>query len=129
MSAIGLTEHDRMNYRSQLAKLVNRVARETVELKQEGTQPEEMAAIGTDAVPQQTDRAAREAEEEVARAILASEVQILVEARAALDRLDAGTFGTCERCKKPIPRVRLEAVPYARWCISCAANTTNGAAD
>ena len=32
---------------------------------------------------------------------------------AALARLDAGTFGTCLRCGRPIPIARLEALPWA----------------
>jgi DnaK suppressor protein len=37
----------------------------------------------------------------------------------ALARLDAGTFGTCVRCGKPIPLERLEALPWAARCIDC----------
>ena len=38
---------------------------------------------------------------------------------AALARLDEGTFGTCVRCGKPIPAGRLEALPWAAYCIDC----------
>src|SRR5207244_5301830 len=37
--------------------------------------------------------------------------------QGALARIDAGTYGTCERCGKPIPVARLDAVPYATLCI------------
>jgi RNA polymerase-binding protein DksA len=37
----------------------------------------------------------------------------------ALDRVEAGTFGLCETCEEPIPKARLNAVPYARNCIEC----------
>lgn len=37
---------------------------------------------------------------------------------AALTRIDEGTFGTCELCKKPIEANRLEANPSARTCIA-----------
>lgn len=40
---------------------------------------------------------------------------------AALERLDAGTFGTCLRCAKPIAFARLEALPWAAHCIDCQA--------
>ena len=39
----------------------------------------------------------------------------------ALARIDAGTFGVCAACSKPIPKERLEALPYATSCRSCAA--------
>lgn len=35
----------------------------------------------------------------------------------ALGRLDDGTYGTCERCGKPIEKARLKALPYANLCI------------
>ncbi|HEX2058596.1 MAG TPA: TraR/DksA C4-type zinc finger protein [Actinomycetota bacterium] len=38
---------------------------------------------------------------------------------AALDRIDRGTFGTCERCGNQIPEERLEAIPTATLCVSC----------
>ena len=44
----------------------------------------------------------------------------LVEVDAALARIDAGTYGTCERCGRPVGEARLDARPEARWCIDCA---------
>lgn len=38
---------------------------------------------------------------------------------AALARLDDRTFGTCVRCGKPISVARLEALPWAAYCIDC----------
>ena len=45
--------------------------------------------------------------------------QVLREVRAALDRISAGDFGACERCEKPIPPKRLQALPWARCCVPC----------
>ncbi|MBD7950710.1 MULTISPECIES: TraR/DksA family transcriptional regulator [Oerskovia] len=42
------------------------------------------------------------------------------EAEAALARLDAGTYGTCETCGAPVGEARLAARPTARQCIACA---------
>jgi RNA polymerase-binding transcription factor len=38
---------------------------------------------------------------------------------AAIARVDAGTFGTCIRCGRPIAAERLEALPWAAHCIDC----------
>jgi DnaK suppressor protein len=38
---------------------------------------------------------------------------------AALARIDEGTFGTCTRCGNPIAAERLEALPWAAFCIDC----------
>ena len=46
----------------------------------------------------------------------------LEEIDAALKRVDAGTYGTCEACGTPIGAERLEARPTARVCILCAAS-------
>ncbi len=37
----------------------------------------------------------------------------------ALDRLDAGDYGVCLACEQPIPAKRLQAVPWARYCVEC----------
>ncbi len=39
---------------------------------------------------------------------------------AALDRIDAGTFGVCSLCGRPIGLDRLRARPTAELCIACA---------
>ena len=44
----------------------------------------------------------------------------LVEIEAAVERIDTGTYGTCERCGGAIGDGRLEARPTARTCIQCA---------
>lgn len=41
----------------------------------------------------------------------------LTEVERALQRIDDGTYGTCEACGKPIGDERLEAQPYARLCV------------
>lgn len=38
----------------------------------------------------------------------------------ALERLDAGTYGTCEACGRQIPAARLEARPESTNCVDCA---------
>ena len=38
----------------------------------------------------------------------------------ALERLEAGTYGVCESCGRPIAIERLEALPETRLCIDCA---------
>lgn len=37
----------------------------------------------------------------------------------ALDRLAAGDFGLCLGCDQPIPDKRLQALPWARYCVVC----------
>jgi RNA polymerase-binding transcription factor DksA len=59
-------------------------------------------------------------EEELDLILLENEAQILEECQDALVRIEAGTFGRCEKCRRKIPRARLAAIPYVRYCLSCA---------
>lgn len=43
--------------------------------------------------------------------------QRVEENRAALERLEAGRYGVCERCGRPIGDERLRAVPSTRYCV------------
>ena len=45
---------------------------------------------------------------------------------AALARLDAGDYGTCVRCGRPIAPARLDALPWAAHCITCQAELDRG---
>jgi DnaK suppressor protein len=42
----------------------------------------------------------------------------------ALERVEAGTYGTCEACGKRIDAARLRAIPYALNCQHCAADSS-----
>ena len=44
----------------------------------------------------------------------------LTEIDAALERVEAGSYGLCERCGASIGEPRLDALPAARTCIRCA---------
>jgi DnaK suppressor protein len=37
----------------------------------------------------------------------------------ALGKMERGTYGVCERCGEPVGEERLDAIPWARLCISC----------
>jgi DnaK suppressor protein len=57
------------------------------------------------------------------RSELLSMIEELESARgnidAALNRMDTGTYGKCERCGREIPFERLEAIPTASLCVNC----------
>jgi DnaK suppressor protein len=67
-----------------------------------------MADAGTDAI-----------EREKAFMFASAEGRMLLEIKDALGRLYRGEYGVCESCQKPIARARLQAMPYARLCVSC----------
>ena len=47
--------------------------------------------------------------------------RLLAEIRAARQRLEDGTYGTCTACRRPLAPGRLELRPWAATCTSCAA--------
>jgi RNA polymerase-binding transcription factor DksA len=59
-------------------------------------------------------------EREFTLGLLENQEQALEEIAAALRRIEQGTFGHCEGCRKAIPKDRLHALPYVRYCVDCA---------
>jgi RNA polymerase-binding transcription factor DksA len=52
--------------------------------------------------------------------IAQNEEGLFEQVEAALARIEAGTFGTCEECGREISPERLDALPYTPLCIECA---------
>ena len=71
--------------------------------------PIHMADLGTDNY-----------EQEFALGLMDSERKLLREIDSALGRIDKKTYGICEGTGKSIPRARLEAQPWARYCVEYA---------
>lgn len=91
----------------ELSEIVHR-KKEEQEFQQED--PE----IGDEA-----DIATRSVEKELLFDITDTEKQTLDGVEAALRKIEKGVFGRCESCQKTIPRLRLEVMPWARYCIVC----------
>ncbi|KPJ66196.1 MAG: hypothetical protein AMJ43_08855 [Coxiella sp. DG_40] len=79
--------------------------------------PIHMADIGTDNY-----------EQEFALGLMDSERKLLREIDDALQRIEERTYGICEGTGKPIPKARLEAQPWARYCIEYARMMEQGRA-
>ncbi len=60
------------------------------------------------------------AERAEVEALATSLQESLGEVEDALRKMDAGTYGICEGCGRPISPARLEAKPTARLCMDCA---------
>jgi DnaK suppressor protein len=65
------------------------------------------------------DQASQSIEKELLFELSDNERMTLDQIEAALRKIDKGTYGACESCRKPIPKPRLEALPFARYCITC----------
>jgi len=71
--------------------------------------PIHMADIGTDNYQQ-----------EFALELVDSERKLLKEIYDALERIEKDSYGICEKTGKPILKARLEAKPWARYCVEYA---------
>jgi len=54
------------------------------------------------------------------------DTELLREIQDALLRLRDGSYGTCLDCSLPVSRKRLEAIPWARFCVSCQERRQTG---
>ncbi len=52
--------------------------------------------------------------------LMDSERKLISEIDAALERIEDETYGICEGNNEPIPKERLRAIPWARYCVTCA---------
>jgi DnaK suppressor protein len=47
------------------------------------------------------------------------EIKLLREVEAAIRRIEQGTYGVCHECEEPISPKRLDALPWAKYCVKC----------
>ena len=71
--------------------------------------PFHMADLGTDSYDQ-----------EFTLGLMDSERKLLEQVNEALQRIEEGTYGICEGSGEPISKERLEAIPWTRYCVTCA---------
>jgi RNA polymerase-binding transcription factor len=118
-----VTQPERGRYRQKLLRLFQRLNQDVSELREEGLQAVGGEASGglSDLPLHPADLGSHQSEEDVTLGLLSNEEELLAELNAAWKRLEAGTFGRCEECGRAIPRRRLDAIPYARRCVACAA--------
>jgi DnaK suppressor protein len=69
--------------------------------------------------PDPTDRATYEADRNFELRIRDREHKLIKKLKKALDRLNNGTFGICEKCGEDISIKRLQARPVTTQCIEC----------
>ena len=70
-------------------------------------------------VGDEANQAGQSIEKEILFELSDNERTTLDQIEGALRKMDKGTYGLCESCQKPIPKARIKAVPFARYCIAC----------
>ena len=59
-------------------------------------------------------------ETEFAVGLMETKDETLNQIEEALERMEAGVYGTCSDCGREVPKARLNAIPYATRCVQCA---------
>jgi RNA polymerase-binding transcription factor DksA len=97
--------------REQLEKRLDAMRTRLSSLKEDVTQ-----AHSSDSAEQAQERE----NDEVVDAIANETEHSIRVIQAALERIDAGTYGECEACGELIDEARLSAIPEATRCVGCA---------
>lgn len=84
--------------------------------KQDLRAGQESADDGTEDI---VDRANNAYNRELMFSLSDGERNMVLQIEGALKRMEEGSYGRCANCGNPIHILRLEAVPYARFCINC----------
>jgi len=91
---------------------MNGVAKDSLRSRAEGS---EASAFGM----HQADAGSDAYDRDFALSLLSQEQDSLFEINQALQRIDLGTYGMCEMSGKPVPHLRLEALPFTRYTVEC----------
>jgi DnaK suppressor protein len=75
--------------------------------------------LATQDVGDEADQATQSTERELMFELSDSERNSLDAVEAALRKISTGVYGVCESCRGKIAAPRLQAIPHARYCITC----------
>nr|WP_248964883.1 TraR/DksA C4-type zinc finger protein [Sphaerisporangium perillae] len=106
----------------ELSGVRGRLQGEIEELNAEVARAESQIASGDisdSAGDDQADAGAKTYEREREIALTLNARDLVAQNERAIARIDAGTYGVCESCHKPIGKERLQAFPRATLCVSC----------
>jgi DnaK suppressor protein len=95
-------------------RLLDEAARLRAEIDAEENEPPEPMTYGSQAAS-----ATQVFDQNRTRALRERAARDLQQVEAALARLDAGTYGLCQACGRPINPARLEALPWASLDMEC----------
>jgi DnaK suppressor protein len=106
----------------ELAEVRERLLDEIAELNADIARAEAGLAEGDDsegAGDDPADAGAKTYEREREIALTLNARDLIAQNERAIARIDAGTYGVCESCHKPIGKERLQAFPRATLCVAC----------
>ena len=123
-----LTVADLKQFRAVLLEKRREILRNVTEFEDEALKKSRLDATGDlSSMPiHMADLGTDNYEQEFALGLMDSEIRLLREIDDALVRIDQKTYGICKATDKPIPKARLEAQPWARYCVEYARKLEQG---
>jgi DnaK suppressor protein len=117
-----MTHAELNKHRKTLQELGRRLSGDEEQLTGEALRPSGALAEGStvNAPGDAADVSVDSSTQDVSLGLMANERQMLAQVTAALQRIDAGTFGKCVVCGRPIGKERLDALPYTPFCVEDA---------
>jgi len=110
-----MTQEELDTFRSQLLERRQTLAGDAKSLADQALQNE-----GGSHLPiHMADHGSENFDKEMALGLVETEEQEIRAIDDAFRKMAEGTFGRCEECEQEIAMPRLEAIPYARYCIQC----------
>jgi RNA polymerase-binding protein DksA len=118
----GLANADAKHFKEMLLEKRREILRNVTEFEDEALRKSRLDATGDlSSMPiHMADLGTDNYEQEFALGLMDSERKLLREIDNALVRLEKKTYGICEGTGKPISKARLEAQPWARYCVKYA---------
>jgi DnaK suppressor protein len=109
---------------AELAELQVELEKEAADLRAElGESQAQIAArlgdAATEAGDDEADASSKLFEREHELALSNNTRELLEQTEHAIARIEAGTYGVCESCGKPVGKARLQAFPRATLCVAC----------
>jgi len=119
---------DTERFQSLLLEERDRVERALANLREDhpGRMDEEVEEIGATNDNHLAETATATLDREIDYTLEENSTRMLAAIDASLQRIEAGTYGTCTRCGQEIPEQRLDAYPWASLCIDCKRESERG---
>jgi len=86
-------------------------------------------SVDSSETPDPVDLAVRNYSKNVMLAVSENDSRQVILINEALTRIADEEYGTCQNCEKPINPKRLDAVPWARYCLNCQELVEQGLLD
>lgn len=118
----GLSKTELEHYRNLLVEKLSEILGDVNHIEFESLRKSRLDASGDlSSMPiHMADIGSDNYEQEFALGLMDGERKIVQEILAALKRIEAGVYGICEGTGDPIPKARLEGIPWARYCVKYA---------